>query len=34
MKLIRIGSFTVYRKLNRKPSIISRALRVVGVRYA
>jgi hypothetical protein len=33
MKLIRFGSFTVYRKLNRKPSIISRLLAKV-VRYA
>jgi hypothetical protein len=30
MKLIRFGSFTIYRKLNRKPSIISRALRALG----
>jgi hypothetical protein len=30
MKLIRFGSFTIYRKQSRKPSIISRALRALG----
>lgn len=30
MKLIRFGSFVIYRKLSRKPSIIARAVRVLG----